>query len=1065
MRPNVFLRSTSRQPVRSIFLLVITALLTFAFVSKGAEYLLIKQETEDLSGYYRSIGTLSAGGVTANLEADASEAADWLEANPYVELVDRVQTLSAVTDVYNADTNKPEPANMAADIYFYGTYVSGGLQYVSNNKPAYSFLFQIDSVLTGYSYPDYLIGEGHFIALLSPREYLSYQFVMTPYGLARTWAQSDPYADLTDLYEELQAGGEGQCYLLHMVNETLLNSDNAFPGTNNEVMLTMRPLTEDGLWCYPVGDGEEADFSDPVLAGVAEAIRRADDNQHALLFFGSEDVSAMPGLQKDAAGNATILLDASLAEGRWPDAQDNAEGNRVCAIHSKLAEVRDLSVGDTITAIYRELLDMSGAPYLCKPEDLEREDEMEVSEPITYEIVGIYETTSSDEPAYNYLYNYVYVPVSTMPQSMLNTSDAVSPYYFSFVLTSPEVEDQFIVEAREALSAMGFQARFLPTSYDAFQAVARPMRQSALYNAVIFSIVLVAALCLVVFLYFRMRRKDLAIARALGVPVRQCVRQASVPLLLIGLLSILAGGYAGWRYTLENAGQTLSALAEIIEETGAVMTVLSVGWLVLLLAACFVPLLLLTLGGAAVMARKPVLDQLQGGTAAKEKRTAALAERDAAPIAPVTLDLSAARMAPAAVPASGRGISAGMTLRFVWRHISRAKLKTVLSILLAAVFTVALAAIRISIADNEEKIDRLYDETIVEADLLYAHSDYARLGSGFIQDKTFQAILDTGYVLTASPEGVRRVTVVLTVPSTQEEVVGTWYIRSFEHEDLFLSDSGGGSAASITYCEGWDGSLFAADWEEQEGPIPAVLPVELYEAGQFQPGDTFVISCGRAKTFVAAGYYEGTVADMYIGTETPILIPLSAHRLLLNNLGLLYARARLTLDPNMNRELETVETAIQEAANQKSVIKLQTIIWDQELKLAVTPLENNVELMRVLYPVILALSLLAAAGIAALFIMTSAKEAAIMRVLGTTKLHSRVMLSLQQVFTTMTGLAAGILAALAWSKTARPELLGNLMGASALCAVLYLLAAIIGAAVSSSAATGKNPLELLQVKE
>ena len=46
------------------------------------------------------------------------------------------------------------------------------------------------------------------------------------------------------------------------------------------------------------------------------------------------------------------------------------------------------------------------------------------------------------------------------------------------------------------------------------------------------------------------------------------------------------------------------------------------------------------------------------------------------------------------------------------------------------------------------------------------------------------------------------------------------------------------------------------------------------------------------------------------------------------------------------------------------------------------PLENSVELMRVLYPVTLVLSLLVAAGIAALFIMTSAKEAAIIRVLG-----------------------------------------------------------------------------------
>ena len=82
MRSNVFLRSTLRQPVKTVLLLLITALLTFAFVSTGAEYLLIKQDTEELGGYYRSIGTLTTGKAMADRTADVSEAADWLEENP-----------------------------------------------------------------------------------------------------------------------------------------------------------------------------------------------------------------------------------------------------------------------------------------------------------------------------------------------------------------------------------------------------------------------------------------------------------------------------------------------------------------------------------------------------------------------------------------------------------------------------------------------------------------------------------------------------------------------------------------------------------------------------------------------------------------------------------------------------------------------------------------------------------------------------------------------------------------------------------------------------------------------
>ena len=127
MKINIFLRSTLRQPVRAVFLLIITALLTFVFVSSGTQYLLINQETEELGSYYRSIGTLTARDAGTNWTTDASEAAAYLEDSPYMEYVNRAQLASAVADVYNAYTNTPDPTTMSADFYFYGTFVSGSL--------------------------------------------------------------------------------------------------------------------------------------------------------------------------------------------------------------------------------------------------------------------------------------------------------------------------------------------------------------------------------------------------------------------------------------------------------------------------------------------------------------------------------------------------------------------------------------------------------------------------------------------------------------------------------------------------------------------------------------------------------------------------------------------------------------------------------------------------------------------------------------------------------------------------------------------------------------------------
>ena len=91
--PNVFLRSTLRQPVKAALLLAITALLTFTFVSRAAEYLLIRQETERLGSYYRATGTLepTVGGHWVD-----DKAVSYLEADPSVEFVDIYHYTSAV---------------------------------------------------------------------------------------------------------------------------------------------------------------------------------------------------------------------------------------------------------------------------------------------------------------------------------------------------------------------------------------------------------------------------------------------------------------------------------------------------------------------------------------------------------------------------------------------------------------------------------------------------------------------------------------------------------------------------------------------------------------------------------------------------------------------------------------------------------------------------------------------------------------------------------------------------------------------------------------------------------
>ena len=307
-------------------------------------------------------------------------------------------------------------------------------------------------------------------------------------------------------------------------------------------------------------------------------------------------------------------------------------------------------------------------------------------------------------------------------------------------------------------------------------------------------------------------------------------------------------------------------------------------------------------------------------------------------------------------------------------------------------------------------------------------------------------------------------------------------IRSIDNAEAFLT-AGSGMDASITYLGDWTAELFAENWAEKDAqapdsdPVrfPMVVPKETYDEYGLQPGDSMGVACkGRFHMCEIAGYYEGEVAGeyhngpevhVYYDESAPILMPTSALRSMVKNM--LYSKAVFTVDPAKNRELDAFRAVVDELANTPRIggVPVRTILRDEELRLAIEPIENSIRLMEVLYPVALVLSLLAAAGVSVLFVMLSAKEAAILRVQGTTRFRTVLMFSLQQVFTCFAGLLAGLIGILLYLGGTRPDLLTGLAPGAALCAGLYLTAGVTGAAVSSAAVTGKNPLEMLQVKE
>jgi len=119
------------------------------------------------------------------------------------------------------------------------------------------------------------------------------------------------------------------------------------------------------------------------------------------------------------------------------------------------------------------------------------------------------------------------------------------------------------------------------------------------------------------------------------------------------------------------------------------------------------------------------------------------------------------------------------------------------------------------------------------------------------------------------------------------------------------------------------------------------------------------------------------------------------------------------------------------------------------------------DLLATLFPIAVTAAILIGATAPLLVIIQSAKEAAIMRILGTTKKRTRCILAFEQILLCVIGLicAAGGLAVY------NAGLFAESTPLLAVCGVLYLLGGAAAALAASVSVTSRKVLELLQVRE
>ena len=214
------------------------------------------------------------------------------------------------------------------------------------------------------------------------------------------------------------------------------------------------------------------------------------------------------------------------------------------------------------------------------------------------------------------------------------------------------------------------------------------------------------------------------------------------------------------------------------------------------------------------------------------------------------------------------------------------------------------------------------------------------------------------------------------------------------------------------------------------------------------------------------GAYRGLTSGgaMHPGNTELIIMPLDALRYIRGD-SMSYIMVRFRVAPAYNYRIGELQEQFDELFEDNSIFRrwgsnrlpLELTINDDAFNHIIIPMQQNLELLQILYPIALVVSFVLAIGFTLLLMLQSARNAAIMHVLGLRKIHVRVILSIEQLIITLLGVLAGLIILPIFELDFTPALLT--------LPAIYFTGAAIGGIIGAIVISNKPPLELLKVRE
>ena len=743
MRKNIILKSTLRQLIRTLLLALLVGVAAFFFVSRVAEYQIVDTETKRIGAHYRSIGYFTSGRWESGI-SDAAEFIDGLD-SPYISFINRSRngfaTLHDDHNNYTVRFSGHRGLNRIDDRYavFYGELEQIHGEFVFW-APRTILIFRVDKVVAGY--PEWL-APGTSMPL--------------------NW-HSAVGASLELRNELFQVGQR------YFVRAYIGWPPHGFRTMHREHVLEpinpMRESNEEIIWAIPVEPGEEVDFNRPELAPLVPMVELINYNHRGMRIRTSKDMTALPQTQRGVEM-------WNLREGRWINVEDYAHENPVAVVHWRFAFDRGLEIGDTFTLSlwdyevrpardHLEAMDLWGVRTNDRNWENAREEE------ITVEVVGTFAYANMAPAGFQGI--DIWLPTSVVPE-WFGADSLATNFTYSFVLESHLYEEAFLEAYGEILWEMGgdgffYQFHFFEHNAEEYWESVEPIMESLRLNVALFTGLFVLTIILIIFLYLRSRRRDVAILRALGCPRGRILGQFLSPVFLLWLPMIVLGSGLAREVAHGAALETLTPLLEAGDyEVGELL--LDLTWLGQLTILTFAVIFLGVFFGAIRAIGRPVLEMLQGEVAkanqntkrksslgrwnkGSEKQTVKgiLAAINAQLMEPLSVEIYAITQNISELPQSMANRRRGMS-RNTRRRIYRTPLKSILMASVAFLSVIAFGWLQNAINENDAEIERLWTTTIVEGEI---HSTISESDQVYTEMKhvvappTVDQILETGFV-------------------------------------------------------------------------------------------------------------------------------------------------------------------------------------------------------------------------------------------------------------------------------------------------------------------------------